>query len=88
MVEADLGTAANYDRLAQLLNTKHFRTEAIAASRQAVALEPDEYRYREALARLLLQNKEYYEALTQYTEAAKLAPNEFFAEQMVDRLKI
>ena len=88
MVEADLGTAANYDRLAQLLNTKHFRTEAIAVSRQAVALEPDEYRYREALARLLLQNKEYYEALTQYTEAAKLAPNEFFAEQMANRLKI
>ena len=85
MVEADLGTAANYDRLAQLLNTKHFHTEAIAVSRQAVALEPDEYRYREALARLLLQNKEYYEALTQYTEAAKLAPNEFFAEHILDQ---
>ena len=85
MVEGDLGTAANYDRLAKLLSTKHFHTEAIAASRQAVALEPGEYRYREALARLLLQNKEYDEALTQYTEAEKLAPNEFFAEHTADQ---
>ena len=40
------------------------------------------YRYREALAKRLLANKDYDEALTEYTEAAKLAPNEFFAEQM------
>ena len=85
MVEGDLVTAANYDRLAQLLNTKHFRTEAIAANRKAVALEPGEYRYREALARQLMANKEYDEALTQYTEAAKLAPNEFFAEHITDQ---
>jgi tetratricopeptide (TPR) repeat protein len=48
-------------------------------------LEPGEYRYREALARQLMANKEYEEALTQYTEAAKLAPNTFFAEQMADQ---
>ena len=60
-------------------------TEAIAARREAVALEPGEYRYREALAEQLMENKEYDEALTQYTEAAKLAPNEFFAEQMADQ---
>ena len=40
------------------------------------------YRYREALAKRLVENKDYDEALTEYTEAAKLAPNEFFAEQM------
>ncbi len=85
MVEGDLGTAPNYDRLAQLLNAKDFRTEAITASRKAVALDPEEFRYREALARLLMENKEYDEALTQYTEAAKLAPNAFFAKQMGDQ---
>ena len=85
MIEGDLGTAANYHRLAKLFNAKEFHTEAVAASRQAVALEGDEYRYREALARLLMESKEYDEALAQYTQAAKLAPNEFFAEQMGDQ---
>ena len=85
MVEGKLEMAANYHRLAQLLETKEFHTEAIAASRKAVELRPDEYRYREALARQLMESKEYDEALTQYTEAAKRAPNEFFAEQMGDQ---
>ena len=85
MVAGDKGIAENYDLLAQLLDAKDFRTEAIAASRQAVALMPDAYRYREALARRLTENKNYAEALTEYAEAAKLAPNEFFAEQMADQ---
>ena len=82
MVAADKGVAANYDRLAQLLETKNFRDEAIVASRKAVELMPDAYRYREALAKLLTKNEDYDAALTEYTEAAKLAPNEFFAEEM------
>ena len=85
MVAEDRAIAENYERLALLLDAKHFHTEAIAASRKAVALKPDEYRYREALARQLMENKAYEEALTQYTEAAKLAPNAFFAEQMADQ---
>ena len=89
MVAGDRAIAENYDRLAQLLDAKsgilNSRTEAITASRKAVALEPGEYRYREALAERLMSNKEYDEALTQYTEAAKLAPNAFFAEQMADQ---
>ena len=75
-------TAENYDRLAQLLDTKNYRTEAIAASRKAVELTPDSYRYRETLAKLLMKNEDYDAALTEYTEAAKLAPNAFFAEEM------
>ena len=47
-------------------------------SRKAVELAPDEYRYREALARRLMENKDYDAALTEYTAAAELAPNEFF----------
>ena len=43
---------------------------------------PDVYRYREALAKLLTENGDYDAALTEYTEAAKLAPNPFFAEEM------
>ena len=85
-VAGDKAVAENYDRLAKLLDSKarvlNSQPEAIAASRKAVELAPDVYRYREALAKRLLENKDYDEALTEYTEAAKLAPNEFFAEQM------
>ncbi len=86
MVAGDKAVAENYDRLAKLLDSKdrvlNSRTEAIAASRKAAELAPEVYRYREALAKRLVGNKDYDEALTEYTEAGKLAPNEFFAEQM------
>ena len=85
MVAGEKGIAENYDHLAQLLDTKNFATEALIASRKAVALMPDAYRYREALARRLLQDKQYDAALTAYTEAVRLAPNAFFAEQMDDQ---
>ena len=49
MVAGEGAIAENYDRLAQLLDAKNFRGEAIAASRKAVELAPDEYRYRETL---------------------------------------
>ncbi len=86
MVAGDKAVPENYDRLANLLDSKarvlNSNTEAIAASRKAVELAPDVYRYREALAKRLIENKNYDEALTEYTEATKLAPNDFFAEQM------
>ena len=82
MVSGDKAVAENYERLAQLLDIKKYRTEAIAASRKAVELMPDAYRYREALAKLLTKNADYDAALTEYTEAAKLAPTPFFAEEM------
>ena len=86
MVAGDKAVAENYDRLAKLLDSKarvlNSQTEAIAASRKAAELAPDVYRYREALAKRLLENRDYDAALVEYTEAAKLAPNEFFAEQM------
>ena len=85
MVAGEKGVAENYDRLAQLLDTKAFATEALIASRKAVALLPDAYRYREALGKRLMRDKQYEEALTAYTEAVRLAPNEFFAEQMDDQ---
>jgi tetratricopeptide (TPR) repeat protein len=85
MVAGDRASAENYNRLAQLLDTKNFRGGAILASRKTVELVPSEYRYREALARRLMENKDYEEALAEYTEAAKLAPNPFFAEQMADQ---
>ena len=83
MVAGDRAIAENFDRLAQLLDAKEFQSEAMNASRKSVELAPEEYRYREALARRLMENKAYEEALTEYAEASKLAPNEFFAEQMV-----
>ena len=85
MVAGENRVPENYNRLAQLLDTKDFRAEAIVASRKAVELAPDAYRYREALARRFTENKNYDEALTEYIEAAKLAPNPFFAEQMADQ---
>ena len=85
MVTGERAIAENYDRLAQLLDAKDFRGGAILASRKAVELIPDEYRYREALARRLMENKDYEEASVEYTEAAKLAPNPFFAERMTDQ---
>ena len=85
IVAGEKGIAENYDRLAQLLDTKDFGAEALTASRKAVELMPDAYRYREALAKRLMQNKAYEEAITEYTEAIKLAPNAFFAEQMDDQ---
>ena len=85
IVAGEKGVAENYDRLAQLLDTKNFGAEALTASRKAVELMPDAYRYREALAKRLMQNKQYAEAIIEYTAAIKLAPNEFFAEQMDDQ---
>jgi tetratricopeptide (TPR) repeat protein len=85
IVAGEKGVAENYDRLAQLLDTKDFKAEALTASRKAVELMPDAYRYREALAKRLMQNEQYAAAITEYTEAVKLAPNEFFAEQMDDQ---
>ena len=82
MVAGEKGVAENYERLAQLLDTKNYRAEAITASRKAVELMPDVYRYREALAKLLMKNEDYDAALREYTEAAKVAPNAFFAEEM------
>jgi tetratricopeptide (TPR) repeat protein len=85
MVSDEKRTAENYNRLARLLETKTFPTEAIEASRKAVELAPDAYRFREALAKRLMNRKQYDEALLEYTEAVKLAPNDFFAEQMDDQ---
>ena len=85
MVADEKGDAANYDRLARLLGTKTFLPESLEASRKAVALAPDDFRYREALARRLRESKDYDAALVEYTEAIKLAPNPFFAEQMDDQ---
>ena len=86
MVADNKAVPENYDRLAKLLDSKarilNTRAEAIAASQKAVELAPDVFRYREALAKRLAGNQNYEKALTEYTEAAKLAPNEFFAEQM------
>ena len=82
MVAGDKAVPENYERLAQLLNTKNYRPEAIAASRKAVELMPDVYRYREVLAKRLMEDGDYAGALTEYTEAAKLAPNPFFVEEM------
>ena len=85
MVSDEKRTAENYNRLARLLETKTFPTEAIEASRKAVELAPDAYRFREVLAKRLMNRKQYDEALLEYTEAVKLAPNDFFAEQMDDQ---
>lgn len=85
MVAGDKATDGNYDQLAQLLKAKNFKTQAIDAIRKAVELMPNEYRYHETLANYLLENQEYDEALIEFTEAMKLAPNMFFAEKMDDK---
>ena len=85
MVADSKSTAENYDRLARLLQAKKFSTEAIEMSKKAVELMPDTYKYREALAKRYLENQEYEDALKEYAEAKKLAPNAFFAEQMDDQ---
>ncbi len=85
MVAGAKNVAENYDRLARLLDTKAYKTEALAASRKAVELKPEEYRYHEALAKRLMANSKFDDALVEFTEAAKLAPNEFFAEKMNDQ---
>ncbi len=85
MVEGKRAIGANYDRLAQLFKAKHFNTEAVAAIRKAVELMPDEYKYRETLAKHLIESGDYDAALTEYTAAMELAPNAFFAEKMDDK---
>ncbi|MDE0505065.1 MAG: tetratricopeptide repeat protein, partial [Candidatus Poribacteria bacterium] len=85
MVAGDKAVPGNFDRFARLLWMHRFHTDAITASRKAVALAPSGYRYREALAQRLMENKQYDAALTEFDEASKLAPNEFFAEQMNDQ---
>ena len=86
MVTGAHAIAANYSRLAELLDAKNFQAEAVAASQKAVEFAPEAYRYREALAERLMESKNYDEALREYAEAAKLAPNAFFAEQMNDQM--
>ncbi len=85
MVAGELNTAENNNQLAELLNAKKFKAEAVAATRKAVELMPDEYRYREALAKQLMENNEYEDALQEFTKAMELAPNAFFAEKMDDK---
>ena len=85
LVAGEKSIAANYHRLAQLLDAKDFHAEAIAASRKAVELSPESFQYREELANRLMESKNYEEALAEYSAAEKLAPNEFFADQMEDR---
>ncbi len=86
MVAGDKAVPENYDRLARLFWIHDFHTDAVAASRNAVALAPAEYRYRETLARRLMEDKKYAAALSEYAEASKLAPNEFFVEHMNDQI--
>lgn len=85
MVADTKSSAENYDRLARLLETKKFSEEAIDASKKAVELMPETYRFRESFAKRLMNSEQYDEALLEYTEAMKLAPNAFFAEQMDDK---
>ncbi|MBI1928664.1 tetratricopeptide repeat protein [Candidatus Poribacteria bacterium] len=86
LVEGKKATAANYSRLAQLLDGKEFREEGFVAGRKAVQLAPNEYRYREELAKRLMENQDYEAALVEYEAAARLAPNEFFSEQMGEQM--
>ena len=86
MVADEKAIAVNYDRLAQLLNKKKFKAEAISAIRDAVALLPEDYSYRETLGKYLMENGEYDQAITEYTSAMNLAPNEFFADKMNDKV--
>ena len=86
MVAEDKAVPENYDLLARLLEAKDFRTDAVVASRKAVALAPGEYGYRDALARRLMENKEYDAALTEYGEALNLAPNGHYAERANDQM--
>ena len=58
LVEGERAIAQNYDRLAQLLDAKDFQAEAVTASRKAaIELAPTEYRYRETLAKQLVEAK-------------------------------
>ena len=85
MVTDDKANAANYERLAKLLKTKNFKKESIAAIRKAAELMPEEYSYRETLAKYLTENEEYDKALVEYNAAMELSPNQFFADKMNDR---
>ena len=82
LVEGERAIAQNYDRLAQLLHAKGFRVKAVAATRRTVELAPTEYRYREMLAKQLMESKSFDAAISQFAEAEKYAPNDFFAERM------
>ena len=85
MVADSMGTAENYNRLAKLFSSKNFHTEAIAASQKAAEIMPDVYEYRKVLAQRLMKNGNYDDALIEYTKAAELAPNPFFAQEMDDQ---
>ena len=82
MVKSSKAVAENFNRLAKLLDSKKFHSEAIVASRKAVELMPNDYQYRQMLAKRLMKNKDFDAALIEFTEAVKLAPNAFFAEEM------
>ena len=82
MVKNSKAVAENFNRLAKLLDSKKFHSEAIVASRKAVELMPNDYQYRQMLAKRLMKNKDFDAALIEFTEAVKLAPNAFFAEEM------
>jgi tetratricopeptide (TPR) repeat protein len=72
-------------RLAEVLNGFEFDEQALAASREAVAAGPESFQARMQLVKLLTHQSELDEALTQLDDAAKLAPNAYFAESVVDQ---
>ena len=86
MVADEKAIAVNYDRLAQLLNTKKFKKEAISAIQNAADMMPEDYGYKETLAKYLMENGELDQAIVEYKLAMNLAPNEFFADKMNDKI--
>ncbi len=71
-------------RLADVLTHFEFAAEALAASREAVALDADHFEARTQLVKLLAAREDYDEALEQLDAAAKLAPNDYFKAQVID----
>ncbi len=87
MVEGDgRATAANYSRLAEVLDYYTFPDEAIEAAKKASALAPDNFKLGERYANLLLRYDRPDDALAVFKAMKAKAPNDFFRAQVEDQI--
>lgn len=87
MVEGEgRATAANYSRLAEVLDYYDFPDEAIEAAKKASALAPDDFKLGERYATLLLRYDRPDDALAVFKAMKAKAPNDFFRAQVEDQI--
>ncbi|MBC7928794.1 MAG: protein kinase, partial [Bryobacteraceae bacterium] len=75
-IEVDPKSGDAYRRLAMAHNANSQEAPALTAFRQAVAIEPDNYRNQQAIGEFYRERADYGEALKYFEKAVQLVPGE------------